>query len=306
MPQQHVEGPWATKEQQREEPAVSERATPATRAVPSELDPRTLLFEDIRRHGQLPSRVTPEDALSAVMCTFSRHVSGGEARHVWNALPDPIKPLLDRCMVHRSEKAERFGREQLLARVADHLGVTTAQAETLTAAVLAAISSRVPEKEMADVAGQLPLDMRDLWIVSKVELAAPVEPHPVLSQIERAVRLPEGVTGMGAFVSVTGHLVQRLPLGEARRFVGTLSSDLRQLVEPCLRARGEQPELFDKKQFLERVAKDLRITDLAQAEMVARAVFHVVEERVPAEDFKSIMDQLPRELSDVWALPERP
>jgi uncharacterized protein (DUF2267 family) len=269
-------------------------------------DAAAFLFEDIRRRANLPPSIPSQEALSAVMCTFSRHVSGGEARHVWNALPAPVKPLLDRCMIHREEKAERFTKEQLLIHVAEHLGVPVERADEITAAVLVAISSRLPAKEMAAVASQLPRDMRDLWVVRKVPLAPPVDPHPMLTRIERAVRLPRGVTGMGAFTSVVGRLSRRIARGEARHFVGALPSDLRQLVEPCLDGRGEAPEHFDKAQFLEGIAKDLNITDRVQAETVTRTVFHYVEEYVPASVFEHIMSQLPSDLSDMWALPERP
>jgi uncharacterized protein (DUF2267 family) len=264
------------------------------------------LFEDIRRHARLPPDLTPQDALEAVMCTFSRHVSGGEARHVWEALPDAVKPLLDRCMVHRGEKAERFTKDQLLIRVAEDLGVPLWHAEEITLAVLNAISSRVPAREMADVASQLPADMRELWIVKKVPLAPPVDPHPMLTRIERAVTLPPGVTGMGAFVSVVRQLSRRLSLGEARHLFESLPADLRQLVEPCLQGRGERPELFDKTRYLQHVASELGITDVIRTEEIARTVFHYVEEYVPASVFEHVTTQLPRELSDVWALPERP
>jgi uncharacterized protein (DUF2267 family) len=284
----------------------TERANEREAEQQHDKDAATFLFEDIRRHAGLPPNITPQAALSAVMCTFSRHVSGGEARHVWNALPGPVKPLLDRCMTHRDEKAERFAKDQLLIRVAEHLGVPVDRAEEIASAVLTAISSSLPAKEIADVASQLPRDMRDLWIVRKVPLAPPVEPHPILTRIEQAVRLPRGVTGMGAFTSVLCHLSRRISLGEARHFFKSLPADLRQLVEPCLQGRGERPEHFDKTHFLERIAKDLNITDLVQAETVARKVFHYVEEYVPASVFKHVMSQLPRDLSDVWGLPERP
>jgi uncharacterized protein (DUF2267 family) len=284
----------------------TERASGRQAEQQHDKDAAAFLFADIRRHASLPPNVTPEDALSAVMCTFSRHVSGGEARLLWNALPGSIKPLLDRCMIHRNEKAERFAKDQLLIRVAEHLGVTVEQAEEITSAVLTAISSSLPAKEMADVASQLPRDMRDLWIVKKIPLAPPVEPHPILTRIEHAVGLPRGVTGMGAFVTVVGHLSRRISLGEARHFFRSLPADLRQLVEPCLHQRGERPEHWDKTRFLELVAKDLQITDLVQTETIARTVFHYVEEYVPGSVFKHVMSQLPRELSDVWALPECP
>ncbi len=284
----------------------AEQTKEASREAERDDEAAAFLLEDIRRRASLPSDITPEDALGAVMCTFSQHVSGGMARHMWDALPERIKPLLERCMVHREEKAARFSKDELFTRVAQHLEVSVERAAEITRAVLTVIDARLPADEVEDVTSQLPRSLRDLWNVMKVPLAPPVEPHPVLSRIERAVTLPPHVTGMGAFTSVVGNLSRRLSLGEARRLLDGLPSDLRQLVEPRLHGRGERGEHFDKTRFLERVARDLDIDDLALAETVAREVFHDMGEYVSASVFEHVMTQLPRDLSDVWALPERP
>jgi hypothetical protein len=134
----------------------------------------------------------------------------------------------------------------------------------------------------------------------------PVDPHPILSRIEQDVSLPPGVTGMGAFVSVVCRLSRRISLGEARHFFASLLPDFRRLVEPCLEGRGEHPEHWSKKELLELIAIDLHVTDIAHAEAIARAVFRHVEEYLPTPVFEHVMSQLPRELSDMWALPERP
>ena len=134
----------------------------------------------------------------------------------------------------------------------------------------------------------------------------PVDPHPILSRIEQEVSLPPGVTGMGAFVSVVCRLSLRISLGEARHFFATLWPDLRRLVEPCLEGRGEYPEHWSKEELLELIARDLHAGDVAQAEAITRAVLRHVEDYLPTAVFEHVMSQLPRELSDMWALPERP
>lgn len=121
----------------------------------------TVLLDDIQ--ARLPPNVTPQDALQAVVCTLSQHVSGGEARHLWRALPDPVKPLLERCMLHRAEPPRTFGRDELLARISGHLGVSSAEAERIASAVLTAVSRRLPQKEVDSVASQLPRELRELW-----------------------------------------------------------------------------------------------------------------------------------------------
>lgn len=73
----------------------------------------------------------------------------------------------------------------------------------------------------------------------------------------------------------------------------------------CLVERGEAPERFGRNAYLERVARDLRMEgNLGEAERVARAVFrHVAGQHIPAALFEHVMSQLPRELSDISALP---
>ena len=131
----------------------------------TESESRDDMLEELRR--ELPAKVKPEDAVSAVMCTLSQHVSGTEARRLFDALPEVAKPLLDRCMLHRDDAAEQFGRDQLVVRVAGHLELSLAEAEDVIAAVLTTISSRLPGRDIAGVARALPEELRELWGVQR-------------------------------------------------------------------------------------------------------------------------------------------
>jgi uncharacterized protein (DUF2267 family) len=248
------------------------------------------ILEDVRRRANLPPNITPQDAIRGVMCTLSQHVSGGEARHLWSSLPKDIQMLVERCMLHRGEQAQRFDRDLLLLRIADHLGVPLDKAEEITSAVLAAITSRLPPKEISDVASQLPYDLKDLWSPRKVSAEAPLD-HPLFMKIEQSVRLPEGVKGTLAFKSVMCQLTRRLTLGEARHLFAALPREIRPAVEECIHGRGEHPELFGRQAFL------------GGAETVARTVFKLVEQEITADVFRHVMAQLPRDLLYIWAAP---
>lgn len=137
---------------------------PQPQPVQTKVTP-TVLLEDLQ--ARLPPDITPQDALQAVMCTISQHVSGGEARHLWRALPDSVKPFLERCMLHRGELPKRFGRDELIARISKHLEVSLVDAERITSAVLTAVSRRLPQKEVDAVASQLPVELRELWLVRR-------------------------------------------------------------------------------------------------------------------------------------------
>jgi uncharacterized protein (DUF2267 family) len=264
----------------------------------SQPDKGNELFNDVRRRVRLPAGITAEDAVKAVMCTVTQHLFGADAQHVLDGLPRDIRPTLERCERHHDVKPTRFDRDELVSRVADHLGISRGDAEDITSAVLLAISARVPRDELVAVANLLPLDLRDLWVARRV--APPVDPHPILTQIEKTVPLPEGVTGVGAFTVVMRVLTHRLSRGEARHLVERLPADLKPLVEGALEGRGEEPEVFDLSDFLARVHKLLLVDD---PEQVSRAVFRAVYEYLPADVFEHVMSQLPGELQDLWVLP---
>lgn len=257
------------------------------------------LLADIRRRVRLPPNVSAGDALEAVMCTFSQHASGSEASYVLDALPKPSRPVLVRCPLHASKPVARFDRNELLRRMAEHLHVSPGDAEDITSAVLMTIGARLKPEEVHGIADHLPLELRDLWAVRRA--APPLEPHPVLGGIERSVALPYGVTGAAAFTAVMGTFTRRLEKAEARQFLARLPADLRPHIEPFVTDRDEAPEKFDAPRFLSRVRSQLNVDD---GEPVARAVFAAVEEYLRTDVFEHVMGQLPRDLQDLWDLPE--
>jgi uncharacterized protein (DUF2267 family) len=122
------------------------------------------IYSSIERSGVLPAGINPAEAFMAVMCIFSRRLSAGEARHVLLALPNTLRPLVDSCMLHRFESPETFGEQEFVHKVADHLETTPEMATRLSRAVFSAVKRWLPEKDVEDITGQLPFDLRTLWI----------------------------------------------------------------------------------------------------------------------------------------------
>jgi uncharacterized protein (DUF2267 family) len=56
-----------------------------------------------------------------------------------------------------------FGDDELLRRVADHLGTDEERAEIVARAVFAAVKRVLPDDEIASVASQLPEPLLALW-----------------------------------------------------------------------------------------------------------------------------------------------
>lgn len=254
------------------------------------------IVEEVRRRTRLPPNVTPEAAINAVMCTLSQHVSAGEARHLWTALPHEMKPLLERCLLHRGETAVRFGRIELIRRVSEHLGAPLPEAEHITSSVISAISARLPGSVVHHVAGQLPRDLRDLWIATS---PPPEGEHPIYRQIAQRVALPSDISAGTALSAVMCLLTRRMGIDGARRLVSSLPAGVRPLVEPCLE-RAPEPERFDRDIFLARLAMALH-TD--SPEPVVRTVFHVVQGYLPEEVVDGANTELPRDLQELWSKP---
>jgi uncharacterized protein (DUF2267 family) len=122
------------------------------------------LLEEIYDAVPLPIGITPTDALSSVLCGLGARLSGGESRDLLLALPEELRPLVERCLVRRTERAAVFGGDELVARVADDLATTPLLAKAIIGAVFVAVKHQLPAKEIDDVASQLPPDLRETWI----------------------------------------------------------------------------------------------------------------------------------------------
>jgi uncharacterized protein (DUF2267 family) len=115
---------------------------------------------------ELPHEIDGGAVFAAVMCIFSQRLSGGEARHVWLALPNTLRALVTACMLHRDEAAVPFSRDEFLHRVSEHLGTPAALSEKLVRIVFAAVKRCLPDREIQNAASQLPPDLRILWLES--------------------------------------------------------------------------------------------------------------------------------------------
>lgn len=119
------------------------------------------------------------------------------------------------------------------------------------------------------------------------------------AEIEERGVLPPGVHGTDAASAVLCVLAQRLTGGEAQDLVAALPKGLRAYVDSCVRYPLDQAEVFDRAEFLRRVAAHLHVTE-PQAEAIARAVFPAVRRRLPSVEVYDVASQLPRDLKDLW------
>jgi uncharacterized protein (DUF2267 family) len=121
----------------------------------------------------------------------------------------------------------------------------------------------------------------------------------VEAEIERQGVLPPGMRGTDAAAAVLCVLAQRLSRGQARDLVAGLPEGLRPRVQACARHRGEPGDAFDYDEFRRRVAAHLDISE-PEAEDTVRAVFAAVRRTLPAKEQHDVLDQLPRDLEQLW------
>jgi uncharacterized protein (DUF2267 family) len=141
-------------------PVVWQPAAPADELEQA----RREIYSDIERSGALPASTDSAEAFMAVLCIFSRRLSGGEARNLRLALPNTVRPLIGACSLHRPELADAFDDREFTLRVAEHLAIAPELATRLIEVVFASVRRWLPEKDVADVASQLPVDLRNLWL----------------------------------------------------------------------------------------------------------------------------------------------
>lgn len=256
------------------------------------------LLHELTERVRLPSNVTPADAMTAVICTLMQHAMGPEAHYVIDALPRTIRPALERCADHRDLRAERFDRAEMIRRVAEHLAVSLGDAEDITAAVLLSIGLRLRPAEVPEVARHMPIELRDLWAVRRA--AAPVDPHPVLEEIEQTLELPRPASGTAAFGAVMGTLLRRLSRTDAEYLVEHMPVDLQRLVRDSLERRDDGPDPFDREELFARVGEGL---DLDRVEPVVRAVFRAFQPYLRTDAFEHVRAQLPPDIEELWVSP---
>lgn len=271
----------------------------------------------LRIEGQIsmPPQVDARAAAAAVLCVLTRRLSGGEAQHVYRRVPATLRPWFNHCVLHREERAERFGLEGFVNQVADHLQVPEPQALIVTKAVFDVLREQLPREEIRHVRSQLPPDIRDLWSPEPIEppsrprsfdaamTAAPrldvQVHHPLAYAVEARVLLPPAVTGAGAFAATMCAMTLRLTRGEALHVRDALPDALRALLDGCTLHRSEEGARFTRSEFISRLAEQLD-APASDAERIASVVFDEVRRYLPDDVVAHVTMQLPSDLKDLW------
>ncbi|NTX05942.1 DUF2267 domain-containing protein [Myxococcus sp. CA051A] len=123
----------------------------------------TLFLRDLEAKAGV-DRPLAERAAESVLCTLEQRLMGQEVEHLEAQLPQKVRDLLQRCPRHEGLPPRKFKMLEFLQMVSDDLDTTPNEAERLTRAVFATVRAHISEGEAEDVIGQLPADLRALWV----------------------------------------------------------------------------------------------------------------------------------------------
>lgn len=280
----------------------------------SQIDPETTnrVRRTVADSARLPSALTVEAALGAVMCALTQRLTSGGAFEILESVPAAIAPMFEVCVLHREGKpVVKADRAEFVDAVGEHLGVTPAHAEIICSAVFTAVRGELGANAVAAVAAQLPHGLKELWIGPPIEapdLDVDVPPEETKRAIERDLarrgHLPANVHPSKAFASVMGIFTKRLSGGEARHVLIGLPVVVRPLVESSTAHRAENAEAFGRDELFARVSQHFG-TDRATTEHIVLEVLRAAKRALPQQTIADVEAQLPPDLRDLWrsALP---
>lgn len=95
-------------------------------------------------------------ATEAVLETLAERIAGGEVDDLAEALPEELRPALERGKERSGGKAQRISLDDFVARIADREGVAWEDALEHSRAVFTTLREALPDKELSDLLAQLP------------------------------------------------------------------------------------------------------------------------------------------------------
>jgi uncharacterized protein (DUF2267 family) len=250
----------------------------------------------VAQHAQL-SRPAAERATEATLTTLAERLSGGEARDLAARLPREIAPRL-----RADGRAEGFGADEFVRRVADREGTDPATAARHARAVFAALERAVGPREVADMISELGRNFAPL-----IAGADRREPEPVLSAEEFVQHVADRAAigedrARRAVEAVLETLGERISGGEVEDLVAHLPAEFHEPLRRGSELSHGAARRMSLDAFVRRIAEREGVTP-DEAREQARAVFATLREAVPEREFDDVVAQLPRDYAAVTARP---
>jgi uncharacterized protein (DUF2267 family) len=235
-----------------------------------------------------------ERAAHATLRTLGERITRGEADDIASFLPRELRSSLTDV----PEPAQSFGLAQFIRRVAERDGVDEATAYRHAQAVFAALGKVVPERELKDMAAQLPREFDPLLGTARSGQDERVPVNPLTMKVAQLTSLSLRCARR-ALDAVLETLAERISEGEVEDLLARLPPDL---IPPLRRGldthRGARRMSLDE--FLDRVAEREGV-DREEAERHARAVFAALREAIPSKEIDDVESELSAEYAPLFS-----
>jgi uncharacterized protein (DUF2267 family) len=250
--------------------------------LPPTYDEFVTIVEQAARIG----RDRAEQAIRATLQTLAERIDAGEARDLAAELPEELAPWLA-----TTTPAERFDVDEFLRRIAEREGVDPQTAEKHVEAVFVALGRALSDKELSDLAAELPKDF------------SPLLPRgPDIDVISSSTFVQQVADRAGVHEEEARRAIDAVLETLAMRIAGGEVDDLRMRLPvafhpPLERGKGltggkaTRMKLDD---FVRRVAEREGIS-LDTAFEHVRAVLSTLRDAVGEQEFLDVTSQLPRE-----------
>jgi uncharacterized protein (DUF2267 family) len=239
-------------------------------------------------------REAAERAMRATLQTLGERIDRGEARQLASQLPAEVAPWLE-----QTPSAERFDVDEFVGRVAEREGVGLADAERHARAVFVALGQAVSDKEIFDLAEQLPDDLDAL--LPKGQAVEVASAEVFVSRVAGRTGLDHDLARR-AIDAVLETLAERIAGGEVDDLVERLPVELHPPLKRGKESTGGQATSMSLDEFVRRVARR-EDADLSQALEHSRAVLTTLREAIPDNEYYDVAVQLPHEYDAVLARP---
>ncbi|HEX8855292.1 MAG TPA: DUF2267 domain-containing protein [Thermoleophilaceae bacterium] len=229
-------------------------------------------------------RDSADRASRAVLETLAERIDAGEARDLAGLLPPELAPSLGHL-----GPAQAFDLYEFVRRVAEREGVDLDTAELHTRAVFTALGRAVGDKELRDLAAQLPDDFgRLLPAGTHFET---ITADDFLDRVARRAGMDRG-EARRATDAVLETLAERIAGGEVEDLMDRLPVSLHEPLRRGLERTGGTAAGMSLERFVRRVA-EREGTSAGQAAKAARAVLTTLREAVGELSFLDVEVQLP-------------
>jgi uncharacterized protein (DUF2267 family) len=234
---------------------------------------------------------TTERVIRATLVTLAERLSKGQARDIREQLPAELKSAM-----YTESDAEPLDLETFLRRVADRAETDEVLALPYARAVFWTLGEALTEKELRDLAAELPQEYRPL-VAEAQHAAADVMPAEEYYRRVAERAHVDADTARRATDAVLETLAERIAPGEVDDLLGLLPAELHGPLHRAERERTAEARRMSRDEFLRRIAEREGVDAMVAADH-ARVEFATLREAV-GDEFLDVRAQLPPEYADL-------